>query len=47
MIKVTDRFYIDATRESYVLKEKMKVTDKESKNYGEEYYNVQRLSFNY
>lgn len=36
MIKVTDRFYIDANSNCYVLKEKTIVNDKDSKNYGQE-----------
>lgn len=38
MIKVTDRFYIDANTNCYVLKEKTVVQDKESKNYGQDSY---------
>lgn len=38
MIKVTDRFYIDANANCYVLKEKTIVSDKDSKNYGQEVY---------
>lgn len=38
MLKVTDRFYIDANSNCYVLKEKTIVNDKDSKNYGEEAY---------
>ena len=36
MIKVTDRFYIDANTNCYVLKEKTTIQDKNSKNYGQE-----------
>lgn len=36
MIKVTDRFYIDANTNCYVLKEKTIVKDENSKNYGQE-----------
>lgn len=36
MIKVTDRFYIDANTNCYVLKEKTIVQDENSKNYGQE-----------
>ena len=36
MIKVTDRFYIDADSKNYVLKEKTMVQDTESQNYGKE-----------
>lgn len=38
MIKVTDRFYIDANTNCYVLKEKTIVSDKDSKNYGQEIF---------
>ena len=38
MIKVTDRFYIDANANCYVLKEKTIVSDKDSKNYGQEIF---------
>lgn len=38
MIKITDKFYIDATTNCYTLKEKVKVQDKNSKNYGQETY---------
>lgn len=36
MIKVTDKFYIDANSNCYALKEKTIVNDKDSKNYGQE-----------
>ena len=36
MIKVADRFYIDANTNCYVLKEKTIVQDENSKNYGQE-----------
>lgn len=36
MVKVTDRFYIDANTNCYVLKEKTIVQDTNSKNYGQE-----------
>lgn len=36
MIKITDRFYIDANANCYVLKEKTAVQDENSKNYGQE-----------
>ena len=36
MIKIDDRFFIDADDNCYTLKEKTKVEDKKSKNYGEE-----------
>lgn len=38
MIKVTDRFYIDANTNCYVLKEKTIVSDKDSKNYKQEIF---------
>ena len=38
MIKVTDRFYIDANTNCYTLKERLIVQDKESQNYGQEVY---------
>ena len=38
MIKVTDRFYIDANTNCYVLKEKTIVQDKNSKNYKQEIF---------
>ncbi len=38
MIKVTDRFYIDANTNCYVLKEKTIVQDEDSKNYGQEIF---------
>lgn len=38
MVKVTDRFYIDANANCYVLKEKTIVQDENSKNYGQEAY---------
>ena len=38
MIKVTDRFYIDADTKNYVLKEKTTVQDTESQNYGKEVF---------
>ncbi len=38
MIKVTDRFYIDANTNCYVLKEKTTVQDEKSKNYGQEIF---------
>ena len=38
MIKVTDRFYIDANANCYVLKEKTIVQDKNSKNYKQEIF---------
>lgn len=36
MVKVTDRFYLDANTNCYVLKEKTIVQDTNSKNYGQE-----------
>lgn len=38
MIKVTNRFYIDATTNCYVLKEKTTIQDEESKNYRQEIF---------
>ena len=38
MIKIDENFYIDADNNSYTLKEKDKVQDKKSKNYGEEVF---------
>lgn len=38
MIKVTDRFYINANSNCYVLQEKTKVQDPKSENYGKEIY---------
>lgn len=35
MIKVTDRFYIDANTNCYVLREKTIIQDEGSKNYGQ------------
>lgn len=38
MIKIDDNFFIDADSNSYTLKEKDKIQDKKSKNYGEEVF---------
>lgn len=38
MIKIDDKFFIDADSNSYTLKEKDKVQDKNSKNYGKEVF---------
>ena len=38
MIKITDRFYINANSNCYVLQEKTKVQDEKSENYGKEIY---------
>ena len=38
MIKITDRFYINANSNCYVLQEKTKVQDENSKNYGQEIF---------
>ena len=38
MIKVTDRFYINANSNCYVLQEKTKVQNPKSENYGKEIY---------
>ena len=35
MIKVNEKYYIDATTQCYTLKEKTIIQDKESKNYGQ------------
>ena len=40
MIKIDDRFFIDTDEKCYVLKEKSKIMDKKSKNYGEEVLKV-------
>ena len=38
MIKIDDKFFIDADSNSYTLKEKDKIQDKKSRNYGEEVF---------
>lgn len=38
MIKVTNRFYINANSNCYILQEKTKVQDVKSENYGNEIY---------
>ena len=38
MVKIDDIFFIDADSNSYTLKEKDKIQDKKSKNYGEEVF---------
>lgn len=38
MIQVTDRFYINANSNQYILQEKTTIQDKESKNYGKEVF---------
>ena len=38
MIKIDDKFYIDADSNSYTLKEKDKIQDEKSKKYGEEVF---------
>jgi hypothetical protein len=38
MIKIDDKFFIDADSNSYTLKEKDKIQDKKYKNYGEEVF---------
>lgn len=38
MIKINERYYINANSNCYVLQEKTKIQDKESKNYGKEIY---------
>ena len=34
MIKITDKFFINATTNCYILEEKSTIQDKESKNFG-------------
>lgn len=36
MIKITDKYYINATSNCYILQEKKLIQDKESKDYGKE-----------
>lgn len=38
MVKITDRFYINATTNCYTLQEKTTVQDENSENYGKEIY---------
>ena len=38
MIKITDKFYINATTNCYILQEKMIIQDENSKNYGKEVF---------
>lgn len=38
MVKITDRFYINATTNCYILQEKTTVKDENSKNYGQEVF---------
>ena len=38
MIKITDRFYINANSKNYILQEKTTVQDTESENYGKEVF---------
>ena len=38
MIKITDRFYINANSNNYILQEKTKVQDENSENYGKEIF---------
>ncbi len=38
MIKVTDRFYINANSNNYILQEKTKVQDEKSENFGKEVF---------
>lgn len=40
MIQVTDRFYINADSNCYMLQEKTTVQEKASKNYGKEIFNT-------
>jgi len=38
MIKITDRFYVNANTNNYILQEKTKVQDENSENYGKEVF---------
>ena len=38
MIKISERFYINANSNCYTLTEKTKIQDKESKNYGQDVF---------
>ena len=38
MIKITDRFYINATSNCYTLQEKTTIQDEKSKNFGQEVF---------
>ena len=38
MIKVTDRFYINANGNNYILQEKTRVKDEKSENFGKEVF---------
>ena len=38
MIKITDKFYINATTNCYILQEKTTIQDENSKNYGNEVF---------
>ena len=38
MIKINERFYINANSNQYILQEKTTIQDKESKNYGKEIF---------
>jgi hypothetical protein len=38
MIKITDKFFINATTNCYILEEKSTIQDKESKNFGKEVF---------
>lgn len=38
MIKINERYYINANSNCYVLQEKTKIQDKKSKNFGKETY---------
>ena len=43
MVKITDRFYINATANCYSLQEKTKIKDKNSKNFGQDIYKDKRI----
>jgi hypothetical protein len=38
MIRITDKYYINATTHCYILQEKSTIQDQESKNYGKEVF---------
>lgn len=38
MVKITDRFYINATTNCYILQEKTTIKDEKSKNFGQEVF---------
>lgn len=43
MVKITDRFYINATTNCYTLQEKTTVQDENSENYGKGIYKDFRI----